>query len=275
MKNFMLILIVVLLGTNVFGQVPSNPTPIDGPFAVCHGEEVVFSLSKGIDNAEKTIWSVSPGMIILSGWDSKEIVVYIDSMYTTGSVSVQGWNREYHFGMKSTLVVDVRDLPLPPPPIIGDTNVVVGQKYVYEIHDIIGMGPYIWTVPSWMTIVEGQETNTLVVEVSEPGALDLISVVRTNECGSSEPVYLKVSTATGLNEFDDYNIKFYPNPTKDCIYFENLPIGSEIQIFDLNGKLLSKTEQTKVELFDYVTGMYIFDILYQGNVIKRGKIIKQ
>ena len=121
MKKFMnlakatVVTLTLMLTTVLFAQTPGIPSSVDGPFILCQGEEVVFSISSDIENAEKTIWTVPYGMVILDGYNTNEILVYVDSMYQEGQVSVQGWNRNGHFGNISSLVVDVRDLPFTPP----------------------------------------------------------------------------------------------------------------------------------------------------------------
>jgi type IX secretion system substrate protein len=74
-------------------------------------------------------------------------------------------------------------------------------------------------------------------------------------------------------------IKVYPNPTNGLInidYPDSL-VQVLVEFYDVTGKLVNRTEITKPKSFDlsnYACGLYFFTIRSNGDILKKGKIIK-
>jgi len=87
-----------------------------------------------------------------------------------------------------------------------------------------------------------------------------ISVVDADVCDSS----LFVHSAYTVN-----NLEIYPNPTTGKFRVESLELGVEtIQIFDLFGRLVLRTNKVQVDMSGFAKGLYIWQV---GS--ERGKLI--
>lgn len=67
----------------------------------------------------------------------------------------------------------------------------------------------------------------------------------------------------GNTNYDVNKIKLYPNPAKDIIRLENVELGSQIKIFDLNGRILKEfnlSSDKKINLENLVSGLYLIKI---------------
>lgn len=89
--------------------------------------------------------------------------------------------------------------------------------------------------------------------------------------------YQSVLQVLGISELEKDDIKIYPNPTADFIYVK-LNSKSKIEgveIYDLSGKLISKTklESEKLDLRHLQQGVYM--IVFKNSDIKPIKIIKK
>lgn len=84
-----------------------------------------------------------------------------------------------------------------------------------------------------------------------------------------------VPLSVDKNEFSD--LRIYPNPIEEVIYFDNLPNPAVVRIFDLTGaELLQKNileGQAQLELGFLSKGVYFYK-LQSGTSIKTGKLIK-
>lgn len=84
----------------------------------------------------------------------------------------------------------------------------------------------------------------------------------------------------GISEVNNLEIKVYPNPAKNNLYFEFEESQKDvsIELFDLSGKMQQKTvgvntSKLKVTRGNLVSGMYLFKIYTEGNEIAFGKLV--
>lgn len=90
------------------------------------------------------------------------------------------------------------------------------------------------------------------------------------------PNQLSCSVLSVENFFIDSNIKIYPNPTKDKIYFTNLKDISKVNVYDMIGKLVLSEKPTDnyVNIQTLPNGNYIIEIQSENKLYK-SKIIKE
>lgn len=90
------------------------------------------------------------------------------------------------------------------------------------------------------------------------------------------------AVTTGENEIIiEKEIITYPNPTSDYFYFtntSNLKGLSEIEVYNLNGSLISKqnftnNDQLKLNVKQWTEGVYFYRLKNNDNIIKQGKVI--
>lgn len=65
---------------------------------------------------------------------------------------------------------------------------------------------------------------------------------------------------TGIeNQISDENIKVYPNPVVDMLYI-NSQENTEINLYNMQGSKLLNTNEKKIDMIGYPTGLYIIDV---------------
>ena len=91
-------------------------------------------------------------------------------------------------------------------------------------------------------------------------------------------------TAPGLTDrTSDYKLVLTPNPTKDIttIIYENLPLNSELYVYDLTGRLMitqylsEKSGKININLVSFPSGIYIAVVKFQGALFSQFKLVKQ
>ena len=75
-------------------------------------------------------------------------------------------------------------------------------------------------------------------------------------------------------ELGENNINVYPNPTKDIIniVFENKEVT--VEIYDISGKKILRTKDSKIDISHYTNGVYLLKLI-SNEQTKVQKIIKQ
>lgn len=172
---------------------PASPGPISPPFAgsPCVGQVSLTYSVPGSPNTTNYIWTVPPSWTIVSGQGTTSIIVTVGS--TNGTVSVIGSNGCGN-GPSSTLVVNPATAPpVTAGPINGEYIPCVGQTSVtYSVPTQIGT--YNWTVPNGWTIVSGQGTNTITVNIGSTAGT--VNVTVSNGCGTSSASTAVVTPST-------------------------------------------------------------------------------
>ena len=90
-------------------------------------------------------------------------------------------------------------------------------------------------------------------------------------------IYITIDYTTGIVETSLPDINIYPNPSKDWIKIDGLTDLSDVQIFDITGKLILQQEyqiDDMINLSSLTTGMYIIKVRNSGGEFSQ-KIIKQ
>ncbi len=88
-----------------------------------------------------------------------------------------------------------------------------------------------------------------------------------------------------IKSFPEDIISYYPNPVKDELYIKweiiNDNVVKEIQLFDVNGKLLStinnleNTNNTNLQFSVLPANIYLLLLVYKNGEIKSIKIVKE
>ena len=80
---------------------------------------------------------------------------------------------------------------------------------------------------------------------------------------------LSVLPRTGIPEYSNEKISFYPNPTSDFIYVSK---KSNTQLFDIHGRLLKEYLQTDlIDMREYYNGIYFL----KANDNRTVKVVKK
>lgn len=93
----------------------------------------------------------------------------------------------------NTVSITINSTPTGTGTITGNTTLCNGEtSVVYTVSGYSGVNTYTWTVPTGLSIVAGQGTNAITVDVSSTSAGD-ISVTPSNTCGDGTDADLTIT----------------------------------------------------------------------------------
>lgn len=190
--------------------IPANPGPISGPInGLCSLTGVVYSIAPVL-SATSYLWTVPAGVTITNGQGTNSITVSFTNTFNDGSISVLPSNVCAASLATSSLAIQGASTQpgLISGPIIGDCRL---ENQVYSIAAVSGASSYTWTVPSRVTILEGQGTTSIKVKFDDDFVTGDICVYGNNSCGRS------VSRCQTVFESPCPDQIFYPNPTSGII----------------------------------------------------------
>jgi uncharacterized repeat protein (TIGR02543 family) len=72
-------------------------------------------------------------------------------------------------------------------------------------------------------------------------------------------LYAKWTTGTAIETVNTDKLQIYPNPTNGIVHISNAD-GAEIKVYSLNGELLLRTRESRVDLSGYPSGVYLLRI---------------
>lgn len=133
---------------------------------------------------------------------------------------------------------------------------------------------------SWSTSGTG---SSIVITPNTTGTF-VYSVTGTdaNNCSNTTTVTIKVYACVGLTELEsaEFPVNIYPNPTQNDFYI-HLSKTSEIidlQVFNQTGQLV-KTQtllekETRIEMNEMASGLYLIQVLVNGEAKFQKKIVK-
>lgn len=76
-----------------------------------------------------------------------------------------------------------------------------------------------------------------------------------------------------VNEFNQDNLIYFPNPTTNNITFKTKSSNINISVYDITGRFLTSTSNNTVNLEKYPSGIYLFKVEYNG-LVETVRIIK-
>ena len=102
-------------------------------------------------------------------------------------------------------------------------------------------------------------------------------VISRNNCQDSSVETFIVSDFTALQNAALLSVKIYPNPAKDQLFVEGLPIGSTIELFSIQGQKLMQQDlelsKCSIDLKPFKSGVYWMRIRDQQGATVQTKII--
>ena len=159
--------------------------------------------------------------------------------------------------------------------IFGNTLVQTLTQYQYSVSQSLG-STYYWSTENG-AIISGQGNNVVIAQWINNGE-GIIFVTEENNYGCfGDTISLSVSIGSTEIQNDEMNknISLYPIPTRDIlnIKIDNCNIKPQINLYDLNGKLLQKFNDTFIDLNNYAKGIYYIKIKFDDKSVTE-KIIK-
>ncbi len=196
-----------------------------------------------------------------------------------GTTYTQSGDYQYVYtsdlGYDCTATLHLTLFTMPSISISGNTNVLLGESTTLSVTS----NPQ-WTY-LWST---GDTTPSITVTPEMPTTYSVTVTNGTCEAEAS----VDVSIHDGIPSYDNNLLTLYPNPTNDIVNvrftngngkWEN----TEIRVYDVYGRLLRTVEtchgaslQTmQIDLSHYATGVYLIQLVNNGNVMAVRKVVKQ
>jgi gliding motility-associated-like protein len=178
-----------------------NPTTIPtltGPDSLCAGSTGnIYSTEAGMLNY---IWTVSSGGTITAGGTASSNTVTVTWNVAGPQQVMVLYTNSYGCKALNPTSYNVTVEPLP-----GSTGNITGASLicagaaglVYTVSPVTGAISYVWTLPPGFSIVSGNGTNAITVDVATGASLGTILVYATNSCGpgpSSPPFPVVIIT---------------------------------------------------------------------------------
>ncbi|MBK9543277.1 MAG: T9SS type A sorting domain-containing protein [Bacteroidetes bacterium] len=232
---------------------PSLPGSIAGQtFGLCNASGKIYSVAS-VSGASSYQWSVSSGITILSGQGTNAIVVsFSSSCSNAGTISVRAINA---CGSSPSRCLYVSTLPSAPSGITGSSSVCRNQTYSYSCSTVVGATYYFWSVPQGATILTGQGTTSISLQMSNRSGQ--VSVKARNSCGysSSRSKTLSISCREIVElPITNDQVAVYPNPSSSSV---NLKYRMSeqgkvlINVLDLTGRVLFQITTVNEKEGDY------------------------
>ncbi|MBK7683477.1 MAG: putative metal-binding motif-containing protein [Bacteroidetes bacterium] len=177
-------------------SVPVTPPSISGASRVCVGDVITYSISS-VARARQYNWTLPTGMTLLSGQGSNVISAIVDSSFTGGLLSVSGVNTCGGSPLRSKTIS--YNIPNTPAVIVGQTQGICDlSSVIFTTAGSFGSLGYNWIVPTGITILNGQGSNSIEVSVSNNFTNGILRVVATNNCGISNQRTISLSGNPGI-----------------------------------------------------------------------------
>jgi hypothetical protein len=147
-----------------------------------------------VGGASSYTWTAPIGTTILSGQGTTSVTLEVSSSFVSGSLSVVANNL---CGSSSAKTLVLSSTPFAPGTITGTSNNLCPNgvsNSTYSIAVVAGASSYTWTAPVGTSIVSGQGTTSVTLEVSSSFVSGTLSVIANNLCGSSTAKSLALSS---------------------------------------------------------------------------------
>ncbi len=226
---------------------PDGSTP--ATLTICSSTNVLFfQVSPTANPGSEYIWTIPNGvgeLIYVGGGTTTDFFVLLqapDPIVAPGvTLSVQ---ERYDDGFGGFCLGNVNSMDIivdddPPAPVItGPTDVCANQQNVnFSIAAPVGGSTYTWSIGSLGSIVSGQGSPTITVNIGATS--DDVTVIETNATGCTSPVAAPLSVSVNPNP-----VMTSPNAIEFCSGGDvdaNLTLTSSIGGSDFDWEVVSKT----------------------------------
>ncbi|MFN8155635.1 MAG: proprotein convertase P-domain-containing protein [Bacteroidia bacterium] len=164
-----------------------NPNPVvsvSGGTTICNGQSTTLTAS----GASSYSWSPSTGLNQSTG-ASVDASPAVSTTYTVIGTDVNGCTGS------ASASITVNNAPFMPTSILGSQNNCLPVNGTYSVNPVITASSYNWTVPSGVSIVTGQGTNSITVSATAEFNGNLC-ITASNGCGTSQPNCIAINGYT-------------------------------------------------------------------------------
>ncbi len=172
---------------------PTTPLSIIGNAINCSNSNASFSVNP-VANTTSYTWTFPANTSIISGQGTNSIVLSFNTNWVSGSLGVVASNC---VGVSSLRSKSLVSKPSKPGTITGASFAVCPgtSGVIYSINTVSNATSYTWSSPPNTTIVSGQGTETIIINVASLFTSGTINVSASNNCGSSS---LKTKTISSI-----------------------------------------------------------------------------
>ncbi|MBM2815464.1 MAG: photosystem stability/assembly factor-like protein [Ignavibacteria bacterium] len=260
--------------SKVIVQITPSPTPtIQGSSSVCEGNSIIYTTTpkQGISN----LWTATGGTIISSSIGTS---VYVTWGKAGGGI-LQLLQTLDSNGNKDSVTLNVTINPLPTPVISGNQNVQLNDFSVFrEAKPDIKLD-YKWFVTGG-TILGKTDADSVIIQWKSVGnaAIKLIENYFNTSCKDSVTLNI-VITGVGY-EYQESNLKIYPNPASEFLFVEfHEPSNSILKLYDIYGRNIRlvalQAGKAKIDCKDLSGGVYFISVFINGNEIRKKVLVSR
>ncbi len=242
----------------------ATPATIVGNTNACtylnSGDTAKYYLSsKSILGVLRYEWTVPAGVTLVSGQGTDTIIVTYSNSFVNANISVRNLSYTGTYSAFRNLAVK-KGVPSTPGTISGPAFVcsfiTSGEQVTYSVTNVLFATSYNWVVPTGVTIVSGQGTNSIQVTFQPTFTAGSVTVQAVAVCGSSlfrALVIKKESAAPGVITGQTVTCGYTGTPFTYSIapvanatsYLWTVPVGAIINGAS-NGTSISVTYPTPV-----------------------------
>ena len=160
--------------------------PINGPVNVCKPSTGLTYSIPPLAHTVTYIWTLPPGMTIISGAGTDYITVNVSNAANSGFIFVNGENKCGDFGVAASLYVTVNQAPVPV--ISGPDNICASPGNVYSTAS--GKSNYQWSTSAGGIITSGGTgtDNTVTITWNAAGNMHVyVNYTDVDGCASQTP----------------------------------------------------------------------------------------
>ncbi|NLN74501.1 MAG: M6 family metalloprotease domain-containing protein [Bacteroidales bacterium] len=258
---------------------PQVPTAVDVQSVVCQGEtNVIYSVEE--EDVTYT-WSYSGTGATFTGQGTASISVDYSTSATSGTWTVTPSNGCGN-GPALNMSIVVNELPVQPSIITGETSICPGANGIeYSVTNIPGTA-FSWSYSGEGASIFGQGTNSVAINFEPTATSGVLSVVSTNNCGSSTPRTLNIDIQIPQTPlFDDFG-PYCHNVIADILptisnngisgtwnpeNISTLTTGNHSYIFTPSAEYCANTVEITVEITEKATPHFNITTSYCPNAI--------
>jgi hypothetical protein len=252
---------------------PATPSAMSGQISnLCGGGQFTYSVVP-VNGATSYVWTVPSGCTIVTN-AGNSIVLNVSSTFTNGTLSVRAFNS---CGGSSLRSVSLTRLPATPASITGVASVCPNEIGVEFTTPAVTGVTQLWTVPSGVTITDGQGTTNMISNWGTTAGN--VTVRSVNACGQSATLTRAVSLLScaperelALSDQRASEFEVYPNPTRGSFYVKSTTEG-EFELLNGIGQLIEtffigNSQSFMKEMYISSAGVYFIRAKSDGETLR-------
>ncbi len=229
-------------------------------------------------------WTAPAGTSIATGQGTNAITLSVTPTFVSGTLSVNASNS---CSTSANRTASLTARPATPASITGlATAVCIGSQQTYSVAALPGATSYTWTVPASYSIVSGQGTNSIVVNIGT--ANGNITARGNNACGSGSTRSLTVAVVScarmaeeSIESAVEFDVVVSPNPFNETLNIRTNGANNEklqISIVDVSGRIVFNNVAIANETLNIspnlANGIYYVSVTNSADIRKLLKVIK-